>query len=98
MSVHHTVIQKSKYVEAIEGIVWYNGYSKDIAEMIQQIKDDEFSAIKWQHNSYLHFIAMMCVLIYGDYGTSPRGGWIHKDDDPEGAIKFLSQLISEEDL
>ena len=38
----------------------------------------------------LHFIYMMLVQMFGDYGTSPRFGWI---DDKEGAAAFLDDLI-----
>ena len=37
-----------------------------------------------------HFIYMLLVLLYGNYGTSPRFGWI---DDTEGAAAFLDDLL-----
>lgn len=37
---------------------------------------------------------MICVLMYGNYGTSPRYGWI---EDVEGFRDFLKNLIKEEE-
>jgi len=32
-------------------------------------------------NEGLQLLWMMCVLMYGDYGTSPRYGWINRWDE-----------------
>ena len=39
-----------------------------------------------------HFIYMLLVLLYGNYGTSPRFGWI---EDKEGAAAFIDKLLND---
>lgn len=50
----------------------------------EEIDEDDYAQ--------LQIIWMICVLLYGDYGTSPRFGWI--DSDKWGSCKdFLYVLI-----
>ena len=42
--------------------------------------------------SQVHFIYMLLVMLYGNYGTSPRFGWI---EDNEGAAAFIDKLLND---
>ena len=98
-------IKYNNLFDAIKSIVWYNGLDEDIQQMIQDLKEDDFSANKywWIGSSSntdlveVHFIAMIIVLMFGEYGTSPRGGWIHDEQDRKEAIAFLEELIKEKE-
>lgn len=45
----------------------------------EDVIEDRLNAVIWQ----------LLVLMFGDYGTSPRYGWI---DDTKGAIAYLEEL------
>lgn len=45
-----------------------------------------------KENAYCEMFYQILVLMFGDYGTSPRAGWI---EDVNGAITFLKYLRDE---
>lgn len=96
-------IKYNNIVDSIKSIVWYNGHDGEIKKMIKELKNDDFSARNYwwtgptecTHLVETHFIAMMIVLMFGEYGTSPRSGWIHDEQGRKDAISFLEELIKE---
>lgn len=88
-------------IDAIKSVVWYNGYDEVIDEWMNlepvrgnQIRcplldANENSAEYWQ----LQMLWMICVVLFGDYGTSPRFGWI---EDAKGFRDFLKRIRTEE--
>ena len=82
-------------IQVLNTVVWYNGYEEDlkqIKEEISQLSPDKYS----YHYDYgddmgMEIIWMILVLLFGEYGTSPRSGWLevkNKDD----IISFIDQL------
>lgn len=74
-----------KLIKALDAITWYNGLAEEIETwkelpveygVIRCPLDHVQSAYKGQ----LQFVWMLCVLTFGDYGTSPRYGWINGED------------------
>lgn len=78
--------------DSIYTIVWYNGYKDEIVEWIQKGDEEFPKGEDGYHTVHAPFsdredyddemygqvqaIWMMLVREYGDYGTSPRFGWI----------------------
>lgn len=92
-------------IDAINSVCWYNGYDDIVRSVISHIKDwdkedvivplrGNISCIPDEYEEKLieQLIWMLCVLMYGDYGTSPRGGWVENRD---GAIKLLERFIED---
>lgn len=87
------IISSEELIYALNSVTWYNG----LAEIIVKWKDpsyfenDCYGDLSWNletFNSYdmqtraqLQVIWMICVSLFGDYGTSPRSGWIEQKED-----------------
>lgn len=93
-------------VEAIGTALWYNGYENCIIELRDKIKEfnnskkDKYDTFYMppfdldfinEHEQF-HLFTMFLVLLYGDYGTSPRFGWICAEKAEE-CIEFLNIII-----
>ena len=88
---------KEKYEDAIDSVTWYNG----LAEIVRSWKTtcnensgfltppDRYGADNSHDEAQLQVIWMMCVVLFGDYGTSPRYGWI---SDIDGFKKFIDRI------
>lgn len=93
------------YREALKNIVSYNGWSDLVVKlaayivterkltptisfppMLGSMDCDLFPRVLWS----------MLVLMYGDYGTSPRYGWL-RAENAEEVLKELDYLYDEED-
>ena len=88
------------YSKIIKSVIWYNGLVDGILNWVKQPVEngcimcpkfyglyyDKYD-IEWQ--AQLQLLWMMAVLKFGDYGTSPRYGWI---TDVEG-FKFWCEDI-----
>ncbi len=81
--------------DALESVVWYNGYQdviegwKDLPRSFESgwilsPKLDEQAEVLW----------MIAVCLFGDYGTSPRSGWI---EDVDGLYDFIDRLKGADD-
>lgn len=89
--------------KALNLLAHYNGYEEIVKSLIQYIRDnlneqtitppqdlrygDEKETIK-----AIFWFLLVCM--YGEYGISPRFGWIEKGND---AIAFLDRLLTDED-
>lgn len=59
-------------------MIWYQGYDEVISEMLKKIQDTD-KCIYWSdENGFLEEVWSIFVLMFGNYGTSPRYGWIEK--------------------
>ena len=88
-------ITADDFLDALESVVWYNGYHDVVGGWknlprsgyrgwILPPKNDEQSEVLW----------MIAVCLFGDYGTSPRSGWI---ENVEGFYEFIDRIKGEED-
>lgn len=75
---------------ALLDVLYYNGYKEVIYELISYIESNEdvygISQPNFLGNDYddpLRILWSVLVMLYGDYGTSPRTGWIEKDRKKE---------------
>lgn len=68
-------------IEAWVSLIWYNGSMSWITDIINSLNNagngsaDFPSTWEWEENGGCLFWEWL-VLMYGDYGTSPRMGWI----------------------
>lgn len=87
-------------LSALKDISDYNGHEEEIKELLDYIqKSNEEYSISipefLKHNNcdyFVNIIWQILVLLYGDYGTSPRYGWI-EIINKDKVISFLQFLI-----
>lgn len=86
----------------------YNGLHDDIQFLIDHIEKNTREpisgykqtmppdTIKWVtiKNMEMKYVWMLCVCMFGGYGTSPRCGWIEQQDE---AIEFLKSILPRPD-
>ena len=81
----------------ISNLLWSYWYNRNDAYM-KHICEDIISKIQGKHNVSHHddtdIIYGYLVISFGDYGTSPRYGWID-DDKKDDIIKEIKQFIEE---
>lgn len=75
-------MERKDIVEAFNSVVFYNCYAEPIAEWIKALNkgiDEGKTVFLLQfQNEQLEVLKMMLVVWFGDYGTSPRSGWIEE--------------------
>ena len=90
-------------IETLDSIVWYNG----IYEGLEKIKEDLLiqntndkytrfgKTTEYKHEEFyddqFEIFWMMLVLLYGNYGTSPRSGWLEMENK-EKIIEFIDKI------
>lgn len=81
---------KDNYLlEAIITACDYNCLIEEIITWKDKIKS-KYDHVCIRPNSQEEFIYMICVLLFGEYGCSPRTGWI---EDIEGFHNFIDKFI-----
>lgn len=82
---------------------WYNGYDDDFDSVIRYLRIQRLNPNNKKTISKPQFIKsngstpelelfwMILVEMYGDYGTSPRSGWMYVDELDE-CLKHLSEI------
>lgn len=83
--------QLEMLIDALDSVTWYNGYYEVIEQWINDLKDRSerygyYLRPDAEPDGGLEVIWMLCVCMFGDYGTSPRRGWI---EDFKGCHDFL---------
>ena len=89
-------------IDAIACIVCYNGYEdvlKDVSDYIKYYKQDEFRCISYPKkilkgykvDEFTNIVWALMVIMFGDYGTSPRFGWIGIENKDK-ALSFLNSI------
>lgn len=80
--------------DALESIIWYDGHYvwlKDLRDELSKLpKNDTYlipDDIKWHTEQ--HTIWMLLIGMFGDWGTSIRGGWLEKIDE---CIEFIDAV------
>lgn len=95
-------ITSDMIVNAIKDAVWYNDLEAFIRHWIAVLENADndyvlcpttYEVLK-EHRD-LQFIWMIIVLMFGDYGTSPRGGWVESDKRND-TIMFLKNILSDD--
>ncbi len=93
--------ENDKTYKALVDALWYNVGAEAIKKIV-----DTFNAYDscehsfgtedidkdWYWDKELNTYWTMFVLMYGEYGTSPRSGWIEKTEE---SVKFFEGLYND---
>lgn len=88
-------------------VAWYNGYDDEFDKVLNYLKEqqkiiDENEAYLSEivrpdfittDNSMMELYWMLLVQDFGDYGTSPRSGWIYRDE-LDDCINHITEMIN----
>ena len=93
-------MNEQKIVKALNDICYYNGHSDELKLIIRHIKSIHDNSIipmpdEIRNNdcdTYVNVIWQILVIMFGDYGTSPRYGWIDFDNKDD-AVELLKKLV-----
>lgn len=88
-----TKVTKETLIDALDSVTWYNGLCEEIERWASLPKNKQYNSIPvpeicW-HQEQLQVIWMIAVNLFGNYGTSPRGGWI---EDVDGFRQFCLDI------
>lgn len=92
-------------IKALATVAWYNGWSEKLCEIRDYIKseiekphEDRFWIIVFPKflddinpDLYPRVIWAMMVEMFGNYGSSPRFGWIERNKSRK-ALKWIDNL------
>lgn len=86
------------FTESLRCIVYYDCHKEWLIKLAEELESAEnivpcpFDYKQW--HSEEHVIWMILCGMFGDWGSSIRGGWIEQTKD---AAKFIRSICSEED-
>lgn len=84
-----------KIRDALDSVVWYNGYWDTVKEWIDDLEKlsdiETFYRPKPITDEGAEVLWMICVLLYGNYGTSPRSGWVEKTKECREFLIWLTK-------
>ena len=87
-------------IDAMACIVCYNSYEdvlKDISDYIKYYNKDKFASFPkkilktYKVDEFPNIVWALMVIMFGDYGTSPRFGWIDIENKDK-ALAFLNSI------
>lgn len=88
-----------KYKSAVKALSYTyeyfnDGYLQKLRNDIEKswLRNEECFVAGVIDNGMDQLIYSWLVMMYGDYGTSPRGGWI---TDMRGAVKWLDEFMED---
>ena len=91
-----TEIMRRDY--ALESIIWYNGHQEFLIDLADKLEASEsyypnpIDVAEW--HTEMHCIWMLLVGMFGDWGTSIRGGWIEKTKE---CAEYIRNLCKDDD-
>lgn len=89
-------------IQAMADMVFYNGYEdvlKNISDYIKYYNREEYYSFAYPNeilktysvDEFPNIVWGLMVLMFGDYGTSPRFGWIDIENKDK-ALVFLNSI------
>jgi hypothetical protein len=90
-----------RYKEAFNDLTWYNGLAEEVVKWKDWPgKEDHVSVphnygydgADWQTYFQLQVIWIIAVSLFGDWGVSPRVGWI---EDVKGFHKWIDDITED---
>ena len=94
---------KKDILDILDSITWYNGIGESLIKLKEDLikQNDNGNYLIIDHNleyknkefadEQFEIFWMMLVLLYGNYGTSPRSGWLEiKNKDK--IINFIDKI------
>ena len=89
--------ERDSFEDALRSIVFYDGHKEwlvkltDILENTQSIVACPLDHSRWHTEE--HTIWMILIGMFGDWGTSIRGGWIERNKD---AAEFIRSICTDD--
>lgn len=84
-----------KMIDALDSVTWYNGLFDAVIEWKKlgafSSPPHNYGGLDAEEKMQLQVIWMICVCLFGDYGTSPRYGWII---DTDGFYDFIDKITA----
>ena len=85
-------------INSLLWVLWYNGYEEAIKKLYEYISkyDHNIPQVPYPHDEDIlskdhdapdRILWSVLVMEYGDYGTSPRFGWIQKPQKVKEALE-----------
>lgn len=87
-----------EYLEALDNVTWYNGLARSVLRWLDLTPDygSKFLTPQSRYGAddladwlQLQVIWMIAVSLFGDWGTSPRFGWI---EDVDGFREWVLKI------
>lgn len=88
----HVERRYNSLISAMQHVINYNLPDDFIDSFILQLKvygENFHPLLEREDNPVVWVLWQLIVCMYGDYGTSPRSGWI---TNLSGALRFLEEL------
>ena len=90
-------MDKTSYTEALDSVTWYNCLAESVLKWLEIKPENGKSIIPLKdygaENTFdyyqLQVIWMIAINLFGDWGTSPRFGWIN---DIDGFHKWILDI------
>ena len=85
--------ERDAVIEAFRSVVWYDGHKGWLMGLVEDIEKAEgnvnnpFGVDEW--HSEKHAIWMLLCGMFGDWGSSIRGGWIDKKTEAAAFIRSI---------
>lgn len=77
--------------ENLASIVWYNGLEEQLRVLRRELEcKNRLPRQNVDLSAQGEIFFMILVFRFGDYGVSPRYGWI---EDFDGAVEFIDKLL-----
>lgn len=97
---------KYKALDTLDSVVWYNGLGEIVSSWANKEPDmSGYIRPDYREQGYdvetvesLDLIWMIAVLLYGDYGTSPRSGWICDTGEFKSFIYAITKSYRENEV
>lgn len=99
-----------KYIDSLDSVTWYNGLGRIVRSWLDLQPGKPCGVILAPINygldqvydecavAQLQVIWMIAVTLFGDYGTSPRHGWIEDIAGFREWIKKITATYREDEL
>lgn len=84
----------NEIIDALDLVIWYNSYSiyfYKIKEDLLEAKETEINYIFEFSDDGFRIIWMILVCMFGDYGVSPRYGWLLLKNKQK-IIEFINKI------
>lgn len=83
-------------VNILDGLIGSLSYNRDEEYMFKLYEElvKRFKKYDVEFTDDGNTVYGTMVMIYGDYGTSPRTGWFYDEDIPDKCAKYLIALMN----
>lgn len=84
---------EEKLIEALNSITWYNGLAEIVMgwKGIESVPPAGYGGRDAEESAQLQILWMICVELFGTFGSSPRYGWIQ---DRAAFCDFIDRITA----